>query len=203
MMHQKPSESPKRYYIKYTQKGKTYYKDQNGKRASKLKVLKSKKKVYEFIGSGQLQGQLIDRKLKVKTQKKKQPEKGRFITFGLLNINVVSEFTLSQEKGYRQYTKNTSTSEVFYLASKTSQANFLLFFTKVNKKFFELLKPLTDYPFFQIDLIENKGQKLSIFDFSVVSLKLKSRVKTPNKKVNEAFNKWVDYLNKEFNQTFQ
>lgn len=184
--------------IEFNDKGRKRYVNSEGKRINK-KDLK-KEKILEVVGSGKLKGKTIPKKIQVKTKKTKIPVKGKSISFGLLNINVIGEFTLALERSFKVYVKNSDINEILQLYSKSSQANFLLFFTKINKKFYELFKKISEYPFFEISLIENKKEKKSIFDFTELSYKSKGK---ENEKIQKTFQDFQQYVKVEFFNTFQ
>jgi hypothetical protein len=183
--------------VEVVKNGRKKYISSTGRVISK-KDIKSKK-VLTIVGSGTLKGQILPKKIQVKTKKRKPITKGKSISFGLLNVNVISEFNLALEKGFKVYVKNSESNEILELYSQASKANFLLFFTKINKKFFEIFKKFSEYPFFQISLIENKKERKSIFDFTELSYKSKGKI---NNKVSELFTAFQKYVITEFQNTF-
>lgn len=175
------------YFVRYQVSGKTYYKNQDGKRVSAEKVKSGKRKVYELVqreikGSGgeslYKKGELLDRK-KAKAKKVKEPENQRL---PVQNIFIQREIISNQNKGRDIFTKVLGST--YKHESKESQANVILFNYEVNESFYRRLKKLIDSPVFVLDTIQSRKNNLFLIDYD--SLQLDSGIKE-SKMILKAF----------------
>jgi hypothetical protein len=103
----------KYFYIQYVKGGKTYFKNQDGKRASRAEAEKSKKKIFiesqRSEGETLKKGDLIDRRKAKQKQVKEGDSSGPSTTItgtelSIKNIYVSKELQNAIEKGYKVYT---------------------------------------------------------------------------------------------------
>lgn len=162
-------ERPKYYFIRYQSKGKTYFKNQDGKRVSREKVERAKRKVFELVqreikGTDLKNGDLLDRQ-KAKARKVKEPEARRL---PVKNIYIQREilFAMNQERDL--FTKVGG--ETFKHSSKQSKANVILFNYELNEAFYKYLKSKIDSPVFVLSTIQSKKDNLLLIDYDSLAL---------------------------------
>lgn len=162
---------PKYYFIKYKSKGKTFFKDQNGKKVARAKVEKSKKKVYELVQRttiAEKQGDLRDRK-KVRAQVRKAVKKTAARVFRILNVMINGEIAFAIESGYTIYTIWQGQKLNHY--STQSKMNLVLFQTELNAVFYEIMKPVIESPYYFIGHQFSDSQSYSLFNYDMMDFK--------------------------------
>lgn len=169
----KPDNAPGRYFIRYQQRGKFYYKDQNGKRASAEKVAKAKRKVYQYAQSGPVKGTLIDQKKikKADTFKNEPPRK--------VAINETANVYLTKHAA-QAVTQNNAIfikagGKTYELVSNEARNNLVLFFYELGETFYRTFKKLIDdvgSGFAQFFTPEGKGikDKFNFWDLDGIEL---------------------------------
>jgi hypothetical protein len=140
----------KYYFIQYVKGGKTYFKNQDGRRSSRAQAEKSKKKIYiesqRKEGDTIQKGELIDRRqTKAEKVKKSQEPKQTGTELSIKNIYVSKEIQNAIEKNYTIYTKSGGV--VYNHKSKQSKANALLFNNAMQERFYKKMKKKLDSPF--------------------------------------------------------
>ena len=162
-------EKPKYYFIRYQSKGKTYFKNQDGKRVSREKVERAKRKVFELVqreikGTDLKNGDLLDRQ-KAKARKVKEPEARRL---PVKNIYIQREILFAMNQERELLTKVGG--ETFKHSSKQSKANVILFNYEVNEAFYKYLKSKIDSPVFVLSTIQSKKDNLLLIDYDSLAL---------------------------------
>jgi hypothetical protein len=162
-------EKPKYYFIRYQSKGKTYFKNQDGKRVSRDKVERAKRKVFELVqreikGTDLKNGDLLDRQ-KAKARKVKEPEARRL---PVKNIYIQREILFAMNNERDLYTKVGG--ETFKHSSKQSKANVILFNYELNEAFYKYLKSKIDSPVFVLSTIQSKKDNLLLIDYDSLAL---------------------------------
>ena len=165
--------APERYFIRYQQRGKFYYKDQNGKRVSADKVKKAKRKIYQYAQSGPVKGQLIDQKKlkKAETFKNEPPRKVKMNE----TANVYLTKHAAQAIGQNNAVFIKADGKTYELVSKESRNNLVLFFYELGETFYRIFKKLIDDAgsgFAQFFTPEGKGIKdgFNFWDFDGIEL---------------------------------
>ena len=145
------------YFIRYVKSGRTYFKNQDGKRVSRAKVEKDRKKIYveigRTIGDTFKKGDLIslkDYKSEIKSQN--APQIPEVSTFNVINVNLQKEINqaISTEKNI--FIQKDG--ETYKLKSKKSLAALQLFVAQVNSAFYNTIGKKTDSPLFNISIQE-------------------------------------------------
>lgn len=153
-------QAPARYFIRYQQKGKFYYKDQNGKRVSAEKVSKAKRKVYQYAQAGPLSGKLIDQKTikKADTFKNEPPRQ--------VKMNETANVYLTKHAAQAVTQNNAifikASGKTFELVTNAARNNLVLFFYELGETFYRKFKKLIDEAgsgFAQFFTPEGKGIK--------------------------------------------
>lgn len=169
----KPANAPSRYFIRYQQRGKFYYKDQNGKRASAEKVAKAKRKVYQYAQAGPVKGQLIDQKKlkKADTFKNEPPRKVRMNQTA--NVYLTKHAAQAVGQGDAVFIKYNG--KTYELVTNASRNNLVLFFYELGETFYRIFKKLIDEAgsgFAQFFTPEGKGIKdgFSFWDLDGIEL---------------------------------
>lgn len=162
-------EKPKYYFIRYQSKGRTYFKNQDGKRVSREKVERAKRKVFELVqreikGTDLKNGDLLDRQ-KAKARKVKEPEARRL---PVKNIYIQREILFAMNQERELLTKVGG--ETFKHSSKQSKANVILFNYEVNEAFYKYLKSKIDSPVFVLSTIQSKKDNLLLIDYDSLAL---------------------------------
>jgi hypothetical protein len=145
------------YFIRYVKSGRTYFKNQDGKRVSRAKVEKDRKKVYvevgRSIGDTFKKGELIslkDYKSEIKSQE--APKIPEVSTFNVINVNLQKE--ISQAISAEKNIFIQKDGETYKLKSKKSLAALQLFVAQVNSAFYNTIGKKTDSPLFNISIQE-------------------------------------------------
>ena len=164
------AQQKKYFFVQYTRNGKTYYKDQDGKRTSKDKVKKGKRKVYQEASTSipytNIQkGDLID-KTKAKAESKKKLPTGT--VFNVMNMMIQKEISQIIEKGFALYSR--ANGGQFQHKSDTSKVNLLLFNFELQGQFYNLFSDLVESPYFFINEIYSVKNKFGLFDWDSISL---------------------------------
>lgn len=156
----------KQFFIRYTKNGKTYYKNQNGKRASAKTVKRSKKAVYVL---NQRTGEIIKPERKKIQQRKPKQTKGKKATvLKPFNSEVSSEIKRAVEKDYKIYIKISG--KTYEVKSKEAKNNLLLFNFELNSNFYQTLKKKITSPLFDLEITESKKDKTILFDLDSINL---------------------------------
>jgi hypothetical protein len=163
----------KYFFIRYQIKGRTYYKNQDGKRVSAQKVKTGRRKIYELVqreikgpdGTPIVKsGELLDRK-KAKAKKVKEPDNRKL---PVQNIFIQREILSNQNKGRDIYTKVNG--KTYKHESKESQANVILFNYEVNEAFYKRLKGKVESPIFVLSTIQSRKDNLLFIDYDSIQL---------------------------------
>lgn len=157
------------YFVRYQQKGRTYYQNQDGKRVSAKKVKSARRKIYELVqreivGTEFQKGDLLDRK-KAKAKKVKEVE-GRRLP--VKNIFLQREILFAMKNDRDVYTKVGG--KTFKHESKQSKANVLLFNYEVNEAFYRRLKGKIDSPVYVLSTLQSKKNSLLLIDYDSLQL---------------------------------
>jgi hypothetical protein len=185
----------KRYFIKYVKKGKTYFKDQDGKRASRAKAEKSKKAIYLL---NQRTGELVKRE----RQAVKRVAAGKSKKASVLrpyNSELGGEIKRSLEKGQRIFIQKDG--KVFEVVSKEAKSNLTLFNFELNTIFYSTLKRKIDSPFFDLRIIEDKKANTILFDLDSINLDEASIKERPE--IKELFEQFIEESKKAFSKYFK
>jgi hypothetical protein len=194
----------KYFYIQYVKGGKTYFKDQDGKRTSRDKAERSKKKIVieaqRSEGETVKKGDLIDRrKAKQKEVKDDSGGPGERITgteLSIKNIYVSKELQNAIEKNYRVFTK--AGGKLYEHKSKESKAKALLFNNAMQERFYNKLKKKLDSPFFNLKAVSSKKNKTIFIDFDSVELDKEVKGKRGIKTAVNSFNQDLKTLTDKF-----
>lgn len=191
----------KYFYIQYVKGGKTYFKNQDGKRASRKEAEKSKKKI--FIESQRNEGEtikkgaLIDRRqAREKKVKKAETPTLTGTELSIKNIYVSKELQNAIEKNYKVYTKSGGV--IYEHKSKESKAKALLFNNAMQERFYNKLKKKLDSPFFNLKAVSSKKNKTIFIDFDSVELDKNVKGKRGIKTAVNSFNKDLKTLTDKF-----
>jgi hypothetical protein len=145
------------YFVRYVKSGRTYYKNQDGKRVSRAKVEKDRKKVYvevgRSIGDSFKKGELIslkDYKSELKSQA--APQIPEVSTFNVINVNLQKDISAAIAADKSIFIQKDG--ETFKLKSKKSKAALQLFVAQVNSAFYNTIGKKTDSPLFNISISE-------------------------------------------------
>jgi len=162
-------ENKEYYFVRYQQKGRTYYKNQDGKRVSAKKVKSARRKIYELVqreivGTGFEKGDLLDRK-KAKARNVKELE-GRKLP--VKNIFLQREILFAMKNERDVYTKVGG--KTFKHESKQSKANVILFNYEVNEAFYRRLKGKIDSPVYVLSTLQSKKNSLLLIDYDSLQL---------------------------------
>lgn len=157
------------YFVRYQQKGRTYYKNQDGQRVSAKKVKTARRKIYELVqreivGTDFQKGDLLDRK-KAKAKKVKDLE-GRRLP--VKNIFLQREILFAMKNDRDVYTKVGG--KTFKHESKQSKANVILFNYEVNEAFYRRLKGKIDSPVYVLSTLQSKKNSLLLIDYDSLQL---------------------------------
>lgn len=157
------------YFVRYQQKGRTYYVNQDGKRVSAKKVKSARRKIYELVqreivGTEFQKGDLLDRK-KAKARNVKELE-GRKLP--VKNIFLQREILFAMKNERDVYTKVGG--KTFKHESKQSKANVILFNYEVNEAFYRRLKGKIDSPVYVLSTLQSKKNSLLLIDYDSLQL---------------------------------
>lgn len=203
MLQSKPGKTPKKYYyVRYQYGGKTYYKNQDGKRSSAAQAKKAKKPIYDTYLRGPDKGQIIipDKTRVEKTAKPKIPSVSKFNS---KNVQLSKEINRAIQKQYKIYVERKG--KTYELKSKKAIANFGLFNFGLNQSFYRHLKKKTDSPFFNIEISEDVRGKKILFSLDSLELNQEALKNAPDvKQAYEEFTRESDQIfNKFFSSTNQ
>lgn len=157
------------YFVRYQQKGRTYYQNQDGKRRSAKKVKSARRKIYELVqreivGTDYKKGDLLDRQ-KAKAKKVKEVE-GRRLP--VKNIFIQREILFAMKNDRDVYTKVGG--KTFKHVSNQSKANVILFNYEVNEAFYKRLKGKIDSPVYVLSTLQSKKNALLLIDYDSLQL---------------------------------
>lgn len=145
------------YFVRYVKSGRTYYKNQDGKRVSKAKVEKDRKKIFveigRTIGDNFKKGELIslkDYKSSIKSQT--APEIPEVSTFNVINVNLQKDISAAIAADKTIFIQKDG--ETFKIKSKKAKAALQLFVAQVNSAFYNTIGKKTDSPLFNISISE-------------------------------------------------
>lgn len=191
----------KYYFIQYVKGGRTYFKNQDGRRSSRAQAEKSKRKIYiesqRKEGETIQKGELIDRRqTKAQKVKKSQEPKQTGTELSIKNIYVSKEIQNAIEKNYTIYTKSGGV--VYNHKSKQSKANALLFNNAMQERFYKKMKKKLDSPFFNLKAVSSKRNKTLYIDFDSVDLDENVKGKRGLKNALGSFNKDLKNLSDKF-----
>lgn len=164
--------APQRYFVRYQQKGRIYYKDQSGKRVSKEKVEKAKRKVYQLYNSGTLAGTLVDRKVKKADTFKNEPPR-KVAMNETANVYLTKHSAQAVAKNSEIFIKAQGVT--YELVNKQARNNLVLFFYELGESFYRINKKLIEdigSEFAQFFTPEGKGIKdnFSYWDLDGITL---------------------------------
>lgn len=191
----------KKKYYSYTKKikGKTYYYNQDGKRISKEKAIRSKRPIYVMANYGTHKGELIIPEKK-KVKKTTAPKiKDTINQFWIKNVEISREINRAIEKGLKMYLTVT---ETVFLQSNESKANLSLFNYSVNQKFYSTIGKLIDSPFFDILILEKREKNLILFDYSKPNVESYGD-KNEESEISKAANLFIKEIKKLFRKFFK
>jgi hypothetical protein len=145
------------YFVRYVKSGRTYYKNQDGKRVSRAKVEKDRKKIYveigRSIGDTFKKGELISLKdYKNKIESQEAPQIPEVSTFNVINVNLQKDISAAINAEKTIFIQKDG--ETFKLKSKKSIAALQLFVAQVNSAFYNTIGKKTDSPLFNISISE-------------------------------------------------
>lgn len=195
----------KYFYIEYVKGGRTYFKNQDGRRASRAEAERSKRKIYiesqRTEGETIKKGDLIDRR-KAKQKAVKETgagSPGENITgteLSIKNIYVSKELQNAIDKGYKVFTK--AGGKLYEHKSNESKAKALLFNNAMQERFYNKLKKKLDSPFFNIKAVSSKKNKTIFIDFDSVELDKDVKGRRGIKTAVNSFNKDIQTLTNKF-----
>ena len=125
------------YFVQYQYKGRTYYKNQDGKKVSAAKVKAGKRKVYLQYKSGEFKGQLIDRRQK-KSSTFKTPPPRKAKIFSVANVYLVSNASFAIESNAAIFITAEQTDHE--LVSNEARNKLVLFFYRMGDLFYKIFR---------------------------------------------------------------
>jgi hypothetical protein len=189
------------YFVRYVKSGRTYYKNQDGKRVARAKVKKDRKKVYielgRTIGNTFLKGDLVslrDYKSKLKALKaRKWPEVS---TFNIINVNLQKDIANSISESKNIYIQRNG--NIYFLRSQQSQAALHLFVNQINSHFYNTVAKVTDSPLFNIQIQDSP--KNIFYDFD--SIKLNNPQLLNDQNIRAAYEEFTFLVEESFTTLF-
>jgi hypothetical protein len=155
----------KRFFIEYVVRGRTYYRDQDGKRASKDKVKRAKRKVFIEVQKGAEKG-IYERKKASTTKEKNVLSKSKDLS--IFGHKVQGELTRAKQKGIETFL--TIDGKTYKITSEQAKQNLFLFNHEFNQLVYKRLKKNEniDSFYFDVSIKENKKTNQILFDFDAL-----------------------------------
>lgn len=190
---------PKKYFfVRYSKGGKTFYRNQDGKKVSKATAISSKKRIFDEIGSGSKKGELAPRKPeKVKAQSKKRPSIPEVSNFEVLNVEIEREIKRAVEDDLKIYIEKNG--KVIQLISEKAKAAFLLYNSQNNKNWFDKLKKKVEYPLRVVQLSEDENGNILI---NLDSSRISKPELLSDGTIKKAYSEYEEEENKLFKKYF-
>jgi hypothetical protein len=196
--------APKYYFVKYQQNGKTFYKDQSGKRVSADKVKQSKRKVYQLYYTGPEKNKLIEN-----TRKKSdtfQTEAPQVDQNEAANVYLTKHAAQAIEANSAIYVKHQG--KTYELVTNEARNKLVLFFYQLGENFYRIFKKLIDDSgsgFAQFFVPEAKGIKenLSFWDLDNISINDQDDILEEFPEAEKALKKFEKEKNELFKKYFK
>lgn len=185
----------KYFFIRFTKKGRTYYKNQDGKQVSAEKVKSGKRPVYDLVQKGPDKGKLIKPE-RASIKPEKRPKTPKVSNFEVKNTDIAREINRAVKKGYEMYIEKNG--KVYKLEGKKAIGNFALYNYSNNQNFYRNMKKKTDSPLYKIGISEDAKGKRIVFSLTN-ELKNEELNSAPEiKKAMDEFSREEDKIFKKF-----